>query len=34
LHLPNFCTDQLRNAAAEIDLTVTLLVGHSQSGHA
>jgi hypothetical protein len=34
LCLPDFCTDQLRNAAAEIDLTVTLLVGPSAGGHA
>jgi len=34
LRLPAFCTDQLRNAAAEIDLTVTLLVGPSRGGHA
>jgi hypothetical protein len=34
LHLPAFCTEQLRTAAAEIDITVTLLVGPSRGGNA
>jgi hypothetical protein len=34
VQLPEFCTEQLRNAAAEIDITVTLLVGSSHGGSA